>query len=145
VCRRAGLLPVVAFAVYGLLDVVHAAGVFGGVAAVGSAEVADVCGSEELRGSWNQLRVAAVDLAMARAGLEAVTVRALSWNPFVIFRRPPPIVKDRWTFPGDWTAEEANALDVGAGRGEGAGGESGAAPGSADRPIAMPTQTMAPG
>ena len=57
----------------------------------------------QLRGSWNQLRIAAEDLTTARRTLEDVMARALSWNPYVIwFRKPSP--RDIAVFPADWDA-----------------------------------------
>jgi hypothetical protein len=57
----------------------------------------------QLRGSWNQLRIAAEDLAKARLTLEDVIERSLSFNPFVIWRPKAP-GRDVATFPADWSA-----------------------------------------
>lgn len=63
----------------------------------------------QVRGSWNQLRLAAEDLAAARAALEQVTARALSWNPMVVFRRPKPSLRDIRAFPADWEEQSTSA------------------------------------
>jgi len=57
----------------------------------------------QLRGSWNQLRIAAENLATARLKLEDVTARALSWNPYVIWFSKAPR-RDIATFPADWNS-----------------------------------------